>query len=153
MQIVAMMPRASNDAIRSSTAVLGGGFERADATYQSSVAIVTMGGERRSGFLKGSKRKVAAGAREKFPEGGQRREGRRSRWFGLQALNSWVVVEMGEGASSDADAWLVRFCYRLAALALHNSGADNYLTRRDAQPFAGRYAATCPNEVIDCRRG
>lgn len=48
-QIVAMMPRASNDAIRSSTAVLGGGIERADATYQSSVAIVTMGVELRSG--------------------------------------------------------------------------------------------------------
>lgn len=63
---------------------------------------------------------------------------------------------MGEGASSDADAWLVRFCYRLAAWALHNSGADNYLTRRDAQPFAlslGRPATTWPNEVIDCRRG
>jgi hypothetical protein len=71
VRIVAMMPRASNDAIRSSTAVLGGGIERADATYQSSVAIVTMGGELRSDLLKGSKRKVAAGACEKLPKAGR----------------------------------------------------------------------------------
>lgn len=71
VQIVAMMPRASKDAIRSSTAVLRGGIERADATYQSSVAIVTTGGELRSDLLQGSKRKVAADACEKLPKAGR----------------------------------------------------------------------------------
>lgn len=42
MREAAMMPKAPNDAIRSSTTMLGGVSQRADATYQSSVAIVTM---------------------------------------------------------------------------------------------------------------
>lgn len=51
---------------------------------------------------------------------------------------------MVEGASSDADAWLVRFCCR-PLLALHNSEADNYLTR-----WAFVLVAY-PNGAIDCR--
>lgn len=51
--------------------MLGGGIERADATYQSSVAIVTMGDGLRSGCFRDSKRKVAAGAYEKLPKAGR----------------------------------------------------------------------------------